>query len=88
MNYSKRIFDILLCILACFLLIGPVLAVAITVRLTSASQGLVIFWSNRVGRDNKIFLMAKFRTMHFDTPNVATNGNPPKSCNSMALDLQ
>jgi len=86
MNYSKRIFDILLCVVAYFLLIGPVLVVAITVRLTS--QGPLIFWSRRVGRDNKNFLMAKFRTMHFDTPNVATNGNPPKSCNSMALDLQ
>jgi len=53
--------------------------VAITVRLTS--QGPVIFWSNRVGRDNKNFLMAKFRTMHFDTPNVATNDlQNPESC--------
>ena len=71
MSNSKRIFDILLCIGTSLLLIGPAIIVAITVRFTS--KGPVIFWSNRVGRDNKIFLMAKFRTMHYGTPNVATH---------------
>jgi len=71
MNYRKRIFDILLCILAGFLLIGPAFIVATVVSLTS--KGPVIFWSYRVGRENKVFSMAKFRTMKLGTPAVATN---------------
>jgi len=78
MNYSKRIFDIFLCIVAVFLFMGPAFLVAFLVAVTS--RGPVIFWSNRVGRDNKIFSMAKFRTMKFGAPNVATNDlQNPKS---------
>jgi O-antigen biosynthesis protein WbqP len=71
MNVSKRIFDILLCVVAGFLFMGPALTVACVVRLTS--KGPVIFWSYRVGRQNIIFSMAKFRTMHVGTPSVATD---------------
>jgi O-antigen biosynthesis protein WbqP len=71
MNDSKRIFDILLGVLVCFLLIGPALIVALLVWVSS--DGPIIFWSDRVGRNNNIFSMAKFRTMCLDTPNVATN---------------
>ena len=78
MNDSKRIFDIFLCIIAGLLLIWPAFIVASVVRVTS--EGPVIFWSDRVGRNNKIFLMAKFRTMRFGTPTVATNDlQDPKS---------
>jgi O-antigen biosynthesis protein WbqP len=54
----------------------PVLLVALMVRITSV--GPVIYWSDRVGRDNRIFKMPKFRTMRVDTPAVATHllGNP------------
>lgn len=41
------------------------------VRLTSA--GPALHWSKRVGKDNRIFLMPKFRTMRVDTPQVATH---------------
>jgi O-antigen biosynthesis protein WbqP len=41
------------------------------VRATSA--GPALYWSRRVGRDNRIFLMPKFRTMRVDTPQVATH---------------
>jgi len=71
MIYSKRIFDISLAVLACLLCIGPALIVSLFVRVSS--DGPIIFWSDRVGRDNIIFSMAKFRTMRFGTPNVATN---------------
>ena len=37
------------------------------------SKGPVLYWSDRVGRDNKIFKMPKFRTMRIDTPPVATH---------------
>ena len=72
----KRIFDLLLAALtACFLLV-PVLLVAVLVRLTS--KGPALYWSDRVGRNNKIFKMPKFRSMRVGTPAVATHllGNP------------
>ena len=46
-------------------------AIAIIIKLTSA--GPVLYWSDRVGKDNKIFKMCKFRTMRVDTPAVATH---------------
>ena len=50
--------------------------VAVLVRLTS--PGPVLYWSERVGRNNSIFRMPKFRTMKIDTPEVATHllGDP------------
>jgi O-antigen biosynthesis protein WbqP len=49
----------------------PVLLVAIAVRLTS--QGPALYWSDRVGRNNVIFKMPKFRSMRVGTPAVATH---------------
>jgi O-antigen biosynthesis protein WbqP len=67
----KRLFDFLLALLAVALLAIPLLWVAIAVRLTS--QGPALYWSDRVGRDNRIFKMPKFRSMRIDTPAVATH---------------
>lgn len=67
----KRFLDLSLSLLAVFFLLIPILAVAVLVRLTSA--GPVIYWSDRVGRNNRIFKMPKFRTMRVDTPAVATH---------------
>lgn len=67
----KRLFDLVLAIVAALLLAMPVLLVALTVKLTS--PGPVLYWSDRVGRDNRIFRMPKFRTMRTDTPAVATH---------------
>jgi len=67
----KRIFDLMLAIFAgCFLLV-PVLVVAALVRFTS--KGPVLYWSDRVGRNNTIFRMPKFRSMRVGTPAVATH---------------
>jgi O-antigen biosynthesis protein WbqP len=49
----------------------PILVVAVLVRLTSS--GSILYWSDRVGLNNKIFKMPKFRTMRVDTPAVATH---------------
>lgn len=67
----KRGFDILLAVSG--LAIGwPVLLVlALIVRIDS--PGPALHWSRRVGRDNAIFRMPKFRTMRIDTPDVATH---------------
>lgn len=67
----KRLFDLLLAILGGLVLLIPVLLVALAVRLTS--PGPALYWSDRVGRDNRIFRMPKFRSMRIDTPAVATH---------------
>ena len=67
----KRIFDLLLAVAATFILAIPVVLVAAAVRLTS--PGPALYWSDRVGRHNKIFKMPKFRSMRTGTPAVATH---------------
>ncbi len=74
----KRLMDLLGGIMAVLLLAAPISIVAVLVRLTS--QGTVLYWSDRVGRNNVVFKMPKFRTMKMDTPAVATHLLPdPKS---------
>jgi O-antigen biosynthesis protein WbqP len=67
----KRAFDICLGCLAVLILLVPVLLVAMAVRLTS--NGPALYWSDRVGRNNVIFKMPKFRSMRVGTPVVATH---------------
>ncbi len=67
----KRLFDLLLSALAVIVLALPLLAVALAVKLTS--PGPVLYWSDRVGRNNRIFRMPKFRSMRTGTPAVATH---------------
>jgi len=67
----KRLFDLVLSVLAALVLLVPVLLVALAVRLTS--QGPALYWSDRVGRNNAIFKMPKFRSMRVGTPAVATH---------------
>ncbi len=67
----KRLFDLLLGLSAALVLLLPVILVALAVRLTS--EGPVLYWSDRVGRNNSIFRMPKFRSMQIGTPAVATH---------------
>ena len=67
----KRLFDIFLGCLAVLIALVPVLLVAAAVRFTS--KGPVLYWSSRVGRNNVIFDMPKFRSMQVGTPAVATH---------------
>jgi O-antigen biosynthesis protein WbqP len=67
----KRIFDLLLGVVILVLLVIPMLLISISVRLSS--KGSALYWSNRIGRNNEIFRMPKFRSMLIDTPNVATH---------------
>jgi O-antigen biosynthesis protein WbqP len=67
----KRVFDIFLGCLAALILFAPVLLVAMAVRLTS--KGPALYWSDRVGQNNVIFKMPKFRSMRVGTPAVATH---------------
>ena len=72
----KRLCDLVLGLTAAAVLLAPLVVVAMLVRLTS--PGPALYWSDRVGRHNKIFKMPKFRSMQVGTPAVATHmlGNP------------
>jgi len=67
----KRALDLLLALAGSLIFAVPVIMVALLVRVTS--RGPVLYWSDRVGRNNRIFRMPKFRTMRVDTPAVATH---------------
>lgn len=76
MPLYKRLFDIVLAVIAGTLLLVPLIIVAALVKATS--EGPVLYWSDRVGRQNTIFRMPKFRSMRIGTPALATHllGNP------------
>ena len=67
----KRCFDLLLALILSFFLIWLIVLVAIVVRLSS--KGPVLYWSSRIGVDNQLFKMPKFRTMRAQTPVLATH---------------
>ena len=75
----NRMFDICLVILIFFILIIPILVVSILVKCTS--KGPIFYWSDRVGKNNEIYKMPKFRSMLIDSPVVATHLlDSPDSC--------
>jgi len=76
--FFKKIFDISLAIILSFLLIWLFTIIFILIKLDS--PGPAVFWTKRVGKENEIFLMPKFRTMYIGTPEVATSNlkNPEK----------
>jgi O-antigen biosynthesis protein WbqP len=67
----KRFFDFSLAVFLIFVLLFFIIISVILVKITS--KGNALYWSDRVGKNNKIFKMPKFRTMLQDTPNVATH---------------
>jgi O-antigen biosynthesis protein WbqP len=67
----KRLFDFSLALVLLIIFLIPMVLVAIVVKVTS--KGPVLYWSDRVGRENAIFRMPKFRSMRTDTPAVATH---------------
>jgi O-antigen biosynthesis protein WbqP len=67
----KRLSDFITALCLLFVFSVPMLIVAALIKLTS--KGPVLYWSDRVGKNNTIFKMPKFRTMRTDTPAVATH---------------
>ena len=67
----KRVFDLSVSFLALAALFPFLILVGILIVLMS--PGPMLHWSARVGRENQIFKMAKFRTMGLDAPDVATH---------------
>ena len=73
-----RILDMLFALIALFIFSIPAAILAILIKLSS--PGPILYWSWRVGKDEVLFLMPKFRTMRQDTPEVSTDllENPRK----------
>lgn len=69
-SYIKRIFDIVLSASALILLSPALLLISLIIR--CESRGPAIFPQERVGRDGRIFVMLKFRTMHKNTGDIYT----------------
>ena len=67
----KRLFDIVASTVLLLVFAVPMALIALMVRLTS--KGPILYWSDRVGSNNRIFRMPKFRTMRIDTPEIATH---------------
>ena len=67
----KRLFDLVLALAGTLIFALPLILVALLVK--CSSRGPVLYWSDRVGRDNQLFSMPKFRSMRVDTPAIATH---------------
>ena len=67
----KRVFDIKFCMIAIVFFSLVMIIIAVLIRLTS--KGPIFFWSKRIGKNNKIFKMPKFRTMIENTPEMASH---------------
>ena len=68
---AKRIFDFVMAVILSGIFSVPMLLIALLVK--TSSEGPILYWSERVGLQNGIFRMPKFRTMRIDTPAVATH---------------
>lgn len=84
----KRCFDLLLALILSFFLIWLIVLVAIVVRLSS--KGPVLYWSSRIGVNNQLFQMPKFRSMRAQTPVVATHlmSNPNEFLSPVGASLR
>ncbi len=67
----KRLFDLVIAIIAIAFLAIPIIGIMLCIRMTS--PGPIFYWSNRIGINNCIFSMPKFRSMRIDTPTIATH---------------
>ena len=69
--FFKRVFDLFFSIVLFIILLIPMFIIAIIIKATS--YGSIIYWSKRIGKNNVIFNMPKFRTMIVETPPLATH---------------
>lgn len=67
----QRTFDVIFSVTLLVSFAIPILLIFLLIRITS--QGPAIYWSDRIGKNNRIFRMPKFRTMQVGTPAVATH---------------
>lgn len=71
MPLTKRVFDVTVALPLLLLLLPLLFTLALLIKVTS--KGSVIYWSDRVGRNNQIFRMPKFRSMRINTPQLPTH---------------
>ncbi len=66
------------------------LIIIIALLVKADSSGPIIYWSDRVGKNNEIFSMPKFRTMLEDTEDIATHlmKDPFKKITKLGLNLR
>ena len=67
----KRIFDLIFCIIILPIILIPLLLICLVILFQN--DGSILHWSKRIGQNNKIFYMPKFRTMKLNTPQLATH---------------
>ena len=67
----KRTLDVFLALVVLVVFTVPLIVLALVIKLTS--RGPIIYWSDRVGKDNRLFQMPKLRSLRIDTPQVATH---------------
>lgn len=67
----KRLFDLILALSVAVVLFIPMLIIGALVKITA--KGPALYWSDRIGINNEVFIMPKFRSMKTDTPSVATH---------------
>ena len=67
----KRLFDLFLSSLSIAIFLIPLIVIYFSIKINT--KGDAVYWSDRVGKDNKIFKMPKFRTMVINTPELATD---------------
>jgi O-antigen biosynthesis protein WbqP len=67
----KRTLDVSLALVALVVFAIPLIVLGVLIKLTS--PGPIVYWSVRVGKDNRLFQMPKLRTLRIDTPQVATH---------------
>lgn len=69
----KRATDIIFVFVCSLVFCVPALLIACLIKLTSRGNEPILYWSERIGKSNKLFWMPKFRTMRVNTPTVATH---------------
>ena len=67
----RRLFDIVFSFTFLLVILLPLILIAVLIKVSS--EGPVVFWSDRIGKDNIVFKMPKLRTMKIHTPAVASN---------------
>ena len=84
----KRLIDLILATILVIILLVPILFIALMIRLTS--KGPALYWSDRVGSNNTIYKMPKFRSMRIDTPQVATHlmSNPEEFLSPIGIFIR
>lgn len=76
----KRVFDIVFSLVAIIVLAFPMLIIALLIKIESPKEP-ILFKQVRVGKDNKTFIILKFRSMNKNAPHqMATENfeNPEK----------